>query len=283
MKEFMLGNIGTTIIFFSILAGTIITVFVVNYFFKRLINRSTEILNNDPTNYQFLRHAVSATLYLVGFSLAIYSVPSLKALASSILAGAGILAVAIGFASQHVLSNIISGVFIVIFKPFRINDLVKIKELTGTVEDITLRHTVIRNFENKRIIIPNSLMSDEIIINADFLSGEICKRIEIGISYDSDITKAKLIIKEEILAHPLHIDARSEIEIINNEEIALVKVVGLGDFSVNLKAWAWAKDSADAFLMHCDLLESIKLRFDNEDIEIPYPHRTIVYKDVKVK
>ncbi len=277
----MLGNIGTTIIFFSILAGTIITVFVVNYFFKRLIYRSTEILNNDPTNYQFLRHAVNATLYLVGFSLAIYSVPSLKTLASSILAGAGILAVAIGFASQHVLSNIISGVFIVIFKPFRINDRIKIKELTGTVEDITLRHTVIRNYENKRIIIPNSLMSDEIIINADFLSGEICKWIEIGISYDSDIVKAKQIIKEEILAHPLHKDTRTEQEIKDNEEIALVKVVGLGDFSVNLKAWAWAKDSTDAFLMHCDLLESIKGRFDNEGVEIPFPHRTIVYKDVK--
>jgi len=70
------------------------------------------------------------------------------------LAGAGILAVAVGFASQAALSNIISGVFVVIFKPFRVGDRLKINELTGVVEDITLRHTVIRDLENKRIIIP---------------------------------------------------------------------------------------------------------------------------------
>lgn len=279
MKEQIFANLGTTIIFIFILAGTVVTVLIVNYFFKRLIKRSTEILKNDPTNYQFLRHAVNASLYIVGFGLAIYSVPSLRALASSILAGAGILAVAIGFASQHVLSNIISGVFIVIFKPFRINDQIKIKELTGTVEDITLRHTVIRNFENKRIIIPNSLMSDEILINSDFFGGEICRWVEIGISYDSDIALAKKIIKEEILTHPLHIDHRSDQQKEDNVELAPVKVIGLGEYSVNLKAWAWAQNSADAFSMYCDLLESIKNRFDKDGIEIPFPYRTIVYKD----
>jgi len=101
--------------------------------------------------------------------------PNLRALASSFLAGAGILAVAVGFASQHALGNIISGVFIVIFKPFRVTDRVKLRELTGVVEDITLRHTIIRDFENKRIIIPNFLISEEIIVNSNFEDDRICK------------------------------------------------------------------------------------------------------------
>lgn len=203
-------------------------------------------------------------------------------LASSLLAGAGVLAVALGFASQHALGNIISGVFIVIFKPFRVNDRISLGNLTGIVEDITLRHTVIRDFENKRIIIPNSKISDEILINADFEDGKICKWIDFGISYDSEIEKAKEIIKNQIVNHPLSIDNRTPIEIAEGVAIVDVKVIALGDSSVNLRGFAWVKNSVDAFDMGCDLLESIKLQFDKDGIEIPFPHRTLVYKDNQV-
>lgn len=236
-------------------------------------------MQNDPTNYLFLRHAVTTLIYIVGCSIAIYSMPSLRTLASSLLAGAGILAVAIGFASQHALSNIISGVFIVIFKPFRVNDRIKLREMVGIIEDITLRHTVIRDFDNRRIIVPNTLISEEIIVNSDFGDDKICKRIEIGISYDSDVKKAKKIFQEEILKHPFHIDARTEQQKEEGADIAVVKVISLGDSSVNIRGWAWARNSEEAFEMECDLIESVKLRFDEEGIEIPFPHRTLVYKN----
>jgi small-conductance mechanosensitive channel len=204
--------------------------------------------------------------------------PNLRALASSLLAGAGILAVSVGFASQHALSNIISGAFIIIFKPFRVNDRVTLKGLTGIIEDISLRHTVIRDFENRRIIIPNAVISDEVIINSDFGDDKICKWIDIGISYDSDIEKAKMLMKAAILHHPLFIDHRSAQQVEENEELAPVRVLSLGDSSVNLRGWAWAQNAADAFRMSCDLYEIIKLSFDNEGIEIPFPHRMLVYK-----
>jgi small conductance mechanosensitive channel len=205
--------------------------------------------------------------------------PQLRVLANSLLAGAGVLALAVGFASQQALSNIISVIFIVIFKPFRINDRLKMGDKYGMVEDITLRHTVLRDLFNKRIIIPNSLISNEVIINSDIEDSRICNRIEIGISYDSDIKKAKAIMKEETLNHPLHIDPRTPQEIEDGEELAPVKVIGLGEYSVNLRCWAWAKNSPDAFTLECDLLESIKLRFDEEGIEIPFPYRTLVHKN----
>jgi small-conductance mechanosensitive channel len=279
MKEQILNSFEYISIFAGVLIITIVVAFLVNRFFKRLIRRSTEDMISDPTNYKFLRHAVTALIYIVGFSIAIYSMPNLRALASSLLAGAGILAVAIGFASQQALSNIISGVFIIVFRPFRVNDRVKLRDMIGIIEDITLRHTVIRDFENKRIIIPNSLISEEIIVNSDFGDDKICKWIEIGISYDSNIEKAKVLIKEEILNHPMHIDPRTPRQIEEGEELAPVKVIGLGDSSINLRGWAWAKDSADAFKMACDLYEKIKNKFDVEGIEIPFPHRTLVHKN----
>lgn len=262
-----------------ILLITMVVGFIVDKFFRFQIKKLSADMNSDPTNYKFLRRAFVVLIYIVGIAIAIYSVPELRVLAKSLLAGAGVLAVAVGFASQQALGNIISGIFIVIFKPFRINDRLRVGDKAGFVEDITLRHTVIRDFENRRIIIPNALMSSEVIINADYGDDKICKWIDIGIAYNADLAFAKAIIKEHILAHPLHIDGRTPQEIEFGAELAPVKVLSLGDSSVNLRGWAWAKDSADAFVMGCDLLESIKLRFDEEGIEIPFPHRTLVYKD----
>jgi small-conductance mechanosensitive channel len=277
MKENLL-SFGLAI---GIIVATIIAAAIVNLLFKRMIKRSAEQLKNDPTNYQFLRHAVVALVYIVGLAVAIYSIPSLRTLSSSLLAGAGILTVAIGFASQHALSNVISGFFIVVFKPFRVGDRLIIRTFTGMVEDITLRHTVIRDFENRRILIPNAVISDEIIINADFADDKICRHVEIGISYDSDIDLAKEIMTNEVLNHPLHLDPRNEEQIANGEPEVPVRLITLGESSVNLRAWAWAKDAADGFVMYCELLESIKKKFDDSNIEIPFPHRTLVYKNRK--
>ena len=280
MKQQILDNLEYIGIFVGIMVVTIILAWLVNRFFKRLIRKSTSIMQNDPTNYLFLRHALMAMIYLVGFGIAIFMMPNLRALASSLLAGAGILAVAVGFASQHALGNIISGFFIIVFKPFRVNDRLKIKDMFGIVEDVTLRHTVIRDLENKRIIIPNTIISNEVIINSDFGDDKICKWIEIGISYDSDVEKAKAIMQEEIMKHPLLLDNRTPEQKEKGDPIVPVRVIGLGESSVNLRGWAWAKDSADAFSMACDLYESIKRKFDAEDIEIPFPYRTIVHKNL---
>ena len=284
MQEQLLNNLQYLFSFSLIILATFLVAFLVNRFFTNMIKRSTEVLQNDPTNYQFLKHLLNGIIYLVGFSIAIYTIPSLRAVASSLLAGAGILAVAVGFASQQAMSNIISGFFIVIFKPFRINDRLTIRTtFSGVVEDITLRHTVIRNFENRRIIIPNSIISDEIVINSDFVDDKICKWIDVGISYDSDIDKAKVIMRDAVLQHPLHLDPRTPDQIAEGVPEVMVRVLSLGEYAVNLRAWAWAKNTPDSFVMSCDLFESIKKKFDKEGVEIPFPHRTLVHKNMHNK
>lgn len=279
MEAYILERLPSIGAALAIILTTLVVAFLVNRFFKRLIRKSAESLQNDPTTYQFLRHAIVGIIYIVGFGLAIYALPGMRAIASSILAGAGILAVAIGFASQQALSNVISGVFIIIFKPFRVNDRVKLGGMSGVVEDISLRHTVIKDLENRRILVPNAVISDEIIINSDFGDQRICKWIDLGISYDSDIDLAKRIIREEIMAHPLLIDGRNALQLERGDPIVMVRLVALADSALSLRAWAWANNTADAFVLSCDVLESIKRRFDAEGIEIPFPHRTLVFKN----
>ncbi|MFK7969328.1 MAG: mechanosensitive ion channel family protein [Bacteroidia bacterium] len=263
----------------TIVVGTVLLAFITNRFMSRYIAKIKADSDSDPTTFQFMRRILLIGIYLVGISLAIYTVPDLRNVAQSMLAGAGIAAVAIGFASQAALSNIVAGIFIVIFKPFRIHDRIVVKDtITGIVEDITLRHTVIRNFENRRVVIPNSIVSAEVIINSDLIETKVCRWVDVGIGYGADIDLAKSIMAEEIANHPLSIDNRSEEDKLEGVPRVPVRVMSLGDFSVGLRAWAWAVDSADGFAMHCDILESIKKRFDAEGVEIPFPYRNVVMK-----
>lgn len=263
---------------------TFVSALIFRIFYFRFIKRNSRLIHNDPTRYKFLGYLIMALIYVVGFSWAVYRIEELRTIAKSLLAGAGILAVAVGFASQHALSNIISGLFIVIFKPYRINDrIILSNDRMGTVEDITLRHTVIRDLENRRIVIPNAIISDQTLTNMDLTDARIQRHIEIGISYDSDIPLAKAILREEVLNHPYHIDGRSQQQVDDGEEVVPVRVLNLGDFAVTIRAWAWAESIDKAFRMHCDVLESTKARFDREGIEIPFPYRTIVYKNDLIK
>jgi len=236
-------------------------------------------LKTDPTNFYFIKNSVGFLIYTIAIIFIFYKIPYLKALGAGLFAGAGIVAVIVGFASQKAFANIISGIFILIFKPFKISDVIQFKDgQMGVVEEITLRHTIIKNFENRRIIIPNSIISEETIINSNIKEDSINRHIIFSISYDSDIDKAIEIIRDEAINHPLTIDNRTKENIDNGDPIVMVRVISLSDFSVDLKAYVWAKNNADSFVINCDLLKSVKERFDKEGIEIPFPYRTVVYK-----
>ena len=267
------------IVFFGILLLTVILGSIFRKFAARHFLSSIAQMKRDITRYKFIVNLTTAMIYLVGIGMAIYVIPSLRTVANSMLAGAGLFALAVGFAAKDALSNLIAGVFIVIFRPFSIGDRVKIQMHNGVVEDITLRHTVIRNFENQRIVMPNSIISTEYILNADLNDSRICKWIDMGISYGSDIDLARKIIREEIMAHPLLIDGRDEEQIANGDPQVPIRVIMLGDFAVTLRAWAWTPSPQDAKQLEWDVTESIKKRFDREGVEIPFPYRTVVYKN----
>lgn len=283
MKEFILEHKS---IFSSAVVIILAIIFsrIIRRLLKRFFDKSSEELKVDPTRYRFFRNMVDLVIFTLAIILVFYSIPELRSLGLSLFAGAGIFAAIVGFASQEAFSNIVSGVFIVIFRPFRVNDIIKVGSFDrGVVEDITLRHTVIRSFENRRLVIPNTVISQEVVLNSTLVDEQVCVFFEIGISYDSDVNKAFEIIRDECVKHPSFLDHRSDEEKIKGVHPIHVKVLGLGDSSVNIRAWAWAKDQIVGFEMKCDLFKSVKERFDNEGIEIPFPHRTLVYKNTDGK
>lgn len=279
MRDVISSEYTAIILAIVVVVMSLVVAILVRRFLDRLVRRARSE-GDDATTLSFFRYVLSLGIFVMGCAIAVYMVPSLRSLGKTLLAGAGVLALAVGFASQQALSNIIGGLFVTLFKPFRIGHRVSLRanSLSGVVEDITLRHTVIRDWRNRRIIIPNSIISDEIVLNADLNESVICNWVEIGISYDSDVTLAKSIMCEEALAHPDQIDNRTDEEKAAGEDEVKVRVIQLADSAVLLRAWVWSLDLPGGTGMTFDLLESIKARFDAEGIEIPFPHRTVVQK-----
>ncbi len=278
MKDNILSNFLQLSVPVIIFIATIIVAFIFQKLYQNFIKNSSGIMKNDPTNYKFVGHAMSAIIYLVGFGWAIYEIPQMRQVANSLLAGAGILAVAAGFASQHALSNIISGLFIIIFKPFRVNDRLLIRDtMQGFVEDITLRHTVIRDFENRRIIIPNTVISDEVIINFDFSDDKIVRPIEFNVAMSSDIDLIREIIQEEIAKHPLSLDNRTLEDINLGKPKVPVRVIGFNNIGIIIKTWTWAVDASKAYELTCDVMETIKKKFDEKGVKMALINKNFTY------
>jgi len=279
VEQVAVGNFGLVFYLGVVAVITLVAASLVQSWFSRTI-RLRNTANEDTTSYRFLRYIAIFGVYFVGGLFILIAFESMRNFAVGALGGAGVIAVVAGVASQEALSNLVGGLFIIAFKPFKLGDIIKVDEsMVGTVSDITLRHTIIRNYENKMIVIPNSIINKEKLINYDLGERMCCQWVEIGISYDSDIDLAKHIMREECEDHPNLMDHRSELDKYNNEKKVVIRVIELGDSAITLRAWAWAANFGDAFEMKCDLYESIKKRFDKEGISIPFPHRTMVFKE----
>lgn len=252
--------------------------FVIAYIIKSLITRYIRKLN--IANARFAIRIVKITLY----TLAIYASLSLlipfESVLGKIWGSAGIIAVVVGLAAQESMGNFVNGLLISTFKPFKIGDLVKVNngEFEGYVVDISLRDTVIKTYENTRIIIPNSTMNKAVLENVSLNNNTKGNFLTLDIGYESDLDKAMGIIKEEVMKHPSYVDPRTPEEIENQVEPVIVRLTSFNDSSMTLRTTVYSKDNSEGFAMLSDLRIAIKRRFDKEGIEFPYPHRTITYK-----
>ncbi|SFC05239.1 Mechanosensitive ion channel [Halobiforma haloterrestris] len=180
------------------------------------------------------------------------------------IAAAGALAV--GLAMQSTISNFVSGVFIYIDKPFRIGDWIEWEDHSGVVEDISLRVTRVRTFDNELLTVPNAQLTDSVIKNP-VEADQLRMKFVFGIGYDDDIDQARRIIVDEAERHPDILD----------DPAPSVRLTELGDSDVGLQSRFWIADPsrADFVRIKGEYVTEVKRRFDEEGIDIPYPVRTL--------
>ncbi len=231
----------------------------------------------DETTLVFLRSSVKMILGILAIFYIIYTIPVLRKKAVLIISGAGVFAAIIGFIAQSALANLVSGVFIVLFKPFRVGDYIKLDDKRlGIVSDITLRHTIINNFENKRLIIPNSLISKESILNHTIEDSQVLTFNNFILGMYADIDLARKIITEEAAKLPDIIDKRTAEDKKNNKPIVNVRVVNTKESVIHMRAYVWIDGPTNEFANKCILRESVHKRFIKEGVNLPIPLRKII-------
>lgn len=249
-------------ILFGILSGYII--FTVGRWFARLstryASRSMERAHIDEMAIRFLKtliyFSVMGAVLIAALNAAGLHTTSLTAL----LASAG---VAIGLALKDTLSNLASGIMILLFRPYSINNYVDAAGTSGLVEEVQIFNTILRTPDNIKVIVPNSAVMNNNISN---YSAFDIRRIDlvVGISYNDHIGRARDLLMEILRGHSLVLD----------EPALQVFVLELGDSSVNLAVRPWVR-TEDYWQVRGELLEQIKTRFTTAGISIPYPQRDI--------
>ncbi|MFB6183864.1 MAG: mechanosensitive ion channel family protein [Haloarculaceae archaeon] len=254
-------------------AGAIITfvvAFVVLYVVgKRLL---TPIVNRAMRSRDLDAHARRPITKLVNILVLFAAVTVAFGLAGyrgflqSLATVAAAATLAIGLAMQDVLQNFVAGVFIYTDRPFRIGDWIEWDDYSGVVEDISLRVTRVRTFDNELLTVPNSNLTDGVIKNP-VAKKQLRLKFTFGIGYDDDVDRATEIILEE---------ARKHEGILDDPEPS-VRLTELGESSVGLQSRIWIDDPSrsDFVKTRGEYVAAVKERFDAEGIDIPYPNRTI--------
>ncbi|MEQ5815969.1 mechanosensitive ion channel [Marinobacter sp. NFXS11] len=230
-----------------------------------LINRFVGVLDNklgkkDPTLNKFLCGLIGAILKI----LLLVSVASMVGIATtSFIAIIGAAGLAVGLALQGSLANFAGGVLILIFKPFKVGDVIDAQGYLGSVREISILYTIVDTFDNRRIVIPNGQLANASLTNLSAYETRRCD-MSFGIGYGDDIDKAKAICKRLI----------EEDERALKDPEPLIVVGALGESSVDLTVRAWTK-SADLWPFYWDMHEKVKKAFDAEGISIPFPQRDV--------
>ena len=197
----------------------------------------------------------------IGFTIAGYG-----AFLSAFAVFGGAIALAIGFAAQDLLGNFVAGIFILKDKPFEVGDWIEWDGNAGRVEDIDLRVSRVRTFDNERITVPNGDLANNAVTNPVAYE-TLRQKFVFGIGYDDDIAAATDIIVEQAEAHPDILE----------DPAPSVRLVELGDADVGLQArwWIADPDRGDFVKVRSEYVTDVKEAFDEAGIDIPYVHRQL--------
>ncbi len=246
--------------------GAVVIWIIGSFVIKKLIklaSKGMEKASYDASLQKFLLNLLTWILKIVLIIVVLGTVGVETTSFAAILAAAGL---AIGLALQGSLGNFAGGVLIMIFRPFKIGDLIEAQGEIGVVKEIEIFTTKLTGLSNREIIIPNGSLSNGNIIN---FTTEGTRRVDLtfGVGYDSDIKKAKEVLMNVLTSHPK----------VLKEPAPTVNVSELADSSINFAVRPWST-SDDYWDVYFGITEDVKEALDKAGIEIPYPHQVEIQK-----
>ena len=232
---------------------------------KKVVRKTLAHTQTQETVRQLLASLAQFAVLIAGLMVCL-SVMDLGKAVTSILAGAGVLGLALGFAFQDLAANFISGVGLSVKHPFSPGDIIETNSITGIAESIDLRTTTLRTFDGKRVRIPNKKIYEEVLINH---SDTELRRAEVtcGVSYDEDLEQVAALVCASL----------EDIEDRDASRPPEVYFTNFGGSSIDFRARVWFDyhKQRDLLVVQDSIIRKIKAAFDSNDIAIPFPIRTI--------
>jgi len=249
---------------YSIKIVAAILIFIIGKWLSRKVtNLLTKLLEKNKIDATLVKFLDSIVYYILLIVVLIAAAGKLGINTTSFLTIVGAAGLAIGLALKDSLSNFASGFMLIMFRPYKIGNFVKVGGVSGTVKSIDIFNTTLHTPDNQKVIVPNSKITSDVITN---VTANETRRVDlvIGISYDDDIATAKNILKNII---------KDEKRILENPPTTIA-VSELANSSVNFVVRPWVK-TEEYWDVYFALMEKIKLTFDKEGIHIPYPQQDV--------
>lgn len=242
---------------------------VLGIYAAKLIKKLAASLIQRVSDNRALNNLFTSVIYIFVVAVTLFTVLSILKLdtaVTSILAGAGIIGLALAFAFQDIASNFISGIFISFRRPLRVGHIVKVKDYMGKVEEINLRDTILRTFQGQMVIIPNKDVFQNPIENFSLL-GKRRLDLNIGVSYGEDLEKVKQVTLETVKGMD-HLSADDETTMFYQE---------FGDSTINfmLRLWIDSPEQAIYLKAGSEAIMRLKKAYDKNSIMLPFPTTTL--------
>lgn len=262
--EIDLQAIQTLAVTYGIKLISALLVFIIGkWVAKKIVNILAALMEKQNVDVTLVKFLSNILYYLLLTAVLVAVAGQLGINTASFLTIIGAASLAIGLALKDSLSNFSAGVMLILFRPFRVGDVVEVAGETGKVEEISIFNTILNTADNQRKIIPNGSISNSTITN---ITANPVRRVDlvVGIGYDDDIRKAKETLEEIVAAD----------ERVLPDPAVTIAVAELADSSVNLVVRPWVK-TEDYWDVLFDLTENIKITFDDKAISFPYPQRDV--------
>ncbi len=257
--------------FIEMLPNLVVALFILIVFYvagrlaRSAVNKLLERVTDNKTIISLMETIVGIIIIGIGVFIAL-SVLQLDGTVTSLLAGAGIIGLALGFAFQDIASNFISGIILSIRHPFGIGDIIETNDIYGTVVKLNLRNTILRTVTGQIVYVPNKSVFENPLRN---YTNTGLQRIDLscGISYGDDLEKAKKVAVEAV----------ERVENVLSDKGIEFYYEEFGDSSINFKIRFWVTfiTNPDFWKVRSDAIIAISKAFDEHDIMIPFPIRTL--------
>jgi hypothetical protein len=258
----------------------LITVVIAKIFttiLEKLVDHAMKKDARASMPFKYLLKIIRTVIYVIAVFAILMNVKPLQSISTAILGATSVMTVVVGLAAQETFGNFIAGFFIVIYQPFHVGDMVNLpeKNISGTVIEITFRHTILNTIENTKIIVPNSTMNSAIVEDKAFGQKTYIRYLFLSVAYNTDIDKLERVITDVVINTDGVIDTRS-VEAQEKNLPINITVNEFLDSGIQIRFPFTTKSLAKSVETASKIRKSLLVAFRENEIEIPYQKIQII-------